>query len=138
MIKKAINYLIETKTVPSVCFEISLLLVNDKKMMELNRQYRGIDKTTDVLSFPQITKFKNFKHLTALGDIVINIHLAKRHAKEHGMTFYEELNWLLIHGILHLFGYDHEKNKYQAKKMRMLEIKLLEAINPKSAIGCKS
>ncbi len=131
MIKKAIKHLIEIKAVPSGRFEISLLLVNDKKMIDLNRQYRGIDKTTDVLSFPQISEFKNFKQsaqLTSLGDIVINIHQAKRQAKEHAMTFYEELNWLLIHGILHLFGYDHEKNKYQAKKMRTLEIELLEDV----------
>ncbi|WP_333655068.1 rRNA maturation RNase YbeY [Dissulfurispira sp.] len=108
--------------------EISVLFVNDRKMRELNLQYRGKDKTTDVLSFPQIEQFKQFKRfelLTSLGDIVINLPQAKRQAKEHGLTLYNEIAWLLIHGALHLLGYDHEKNKYQARKMREMEKELL-------------
>ena len=97
-------------------------------MRELNLQYSGKDKTTDVLSFPQIEQFKQFKRfelLTSLGDIVINLSQAKRQAKKHGLTFYNEIAWLLIHGFLHLLGYDHEKNKYQARKMREMEKELL-------------
>ncbi|MDI6729447.1 MAG: rRNA maturation RNase YbeY [Thermodesulfovibrionales bacterium] len=111
--------------------EISVLFVNDRKMRELNLQYRGKDKTTDVLSFPQIEQFKRFKQferLTSLGDIVINLHQAKRQSKEHGFTFYAEIAWLLIHGLLHLLGYDHEKNKHQARKMREMEKELLEVM----------
>ncbi|BCB96907.1 hypothetical protein JZK55_18290 [Dissulfurispira thermophila] len=63
-----------------------------------------------------------------LGDIVINIPQAKRQEKEHGFAFYEEVAWLLIHGLLHLLGYDHEKNKYQAKKMREMEKELLREL----------
>lgn len=109
-------------------------------MRELNRQYRGKDKTTDVLSFPLISEklemgsrklnpsTSQFLLLTSylpLGDIVINLHQAKRQAKEHGLTFYDEIAWLLIHGLLHLLGYDHEKSKYQARKMREMERELL-------------
>jgi len=82
-------------------------------MRELNLQYRGKDKTTDVLSFPQIEQFKRFKQferLTSLGDIVINLHQAKRQSKEHGFTFYAEIAWLLIHGLLHLLGYNHRNH----------------------------
>ncbi len=101
-------------------------------MRELNRQYRGKDKTTDVLSFPQIKRFERFEQLELspipLGDIVINLHQAKRQAKEHGLSFYDEVSWLLIHGLLHLLGYDHEKSKYQARKMREMERELLEVM----------
>jgi len=115
-------------------------------MRILNSQYRGIDRTTDVLSFPQqesyklqVTscKLKNKKDFQlnsslvtrhsslVLGDIVINLHRAKRQAAEHGLTFNEELRWLLIHGLLHLTGYDHEKGGYDEKKMRRKEKELL-------------
>lgn len=135
ILKKALKHLAHSH--PRKCYgflesaEVSVLFVNDTKMRELNRQYRGKDKTTDVLSFPQIEQFKRFKQfkqferLTSLGDIVINLHQAKRQAKEHGLSFYDELSWLLIHGLLHLLGYDHEKSKYQARKMREMERELL-------------
>ncbi len=61
-----------------------------------------------------------------LGDIVINLHKAKRQAEEHGISFQEELKKLLIHGLVHLIGYDHEKNKDQARKMKNQENKLLK------------
>ncbi len=103
-------------------------------MGELNLQYRGKDKTTDVLSFPQIKQFEQLEQFERfelspipLGDIVINLHQAKRQAKEHGLSFYDEITWLLIHGLLHLLGYDHEKNKYHARKMREMEKELLGA-----------
>jgi len=97
----------------------------------LNLKYRGIDKPTDVLSFPQIKhlrKFECFNHAIPLGDIVINTYQAKKQAEEHNFSPYKELKWLLIHGLLHLLGYDHEKNRYQAAKMRRLEIELLKNI----------
>ncbi|MDI6801871.1 MAG: rRNA maturation RNase YbeY [Thermodesulfovibrionales bacterium] len=114
--------------------EVSVLLVNDKKMRELNRQYRGIDRTTDVLSFPQhefrrcIATPQLLNSITHLGDIVISLPQAKRQAEEHGLFFYGEISWLLIHGLLHLLGYDHEKSKYQARKMRKMERELLNKI----------
>jgi probable rRNA maturation factor len=111
-------------------------------MRILNRQYRGINKTTDVLSFPQLSaknqKIKNAKVISklhnfissnlVLGDIVINLHQAKRQATEYDITFQEELKKLLIHGILHLLNYDHEKNKYRRKKMLTKEKYLLDTI----------
>ncbi len=172
--------------------EVSILFVNDRKMRELNLCYRGKNKTTDVLSFPQqdsnklqVTSnekpdnsqhqsIKASKHqsikasktltlgnsdtslvtrhsLLPLGDIVISLPQAKRQAQENSkfkiqnsrskiqnskfksklvtryssLPLYEEVTKLLIHGFLHLLGYDHEKNKYQAKKMREMEEELL-------------
>lgn len=110
-------------------------------MRELNRQYRGIDRTTDVLSFPQINeKWEmrsgklNTSHFLPptshflLGDIVINLPKVMSQASEHGMTFKEELRWLLIHGLLHLIGYDHERSRYHKKKMRIKEMEMLNAL----------
>ncbi|KAF0143701.1 MAG: putative rRNA maturation factor [Nitrospirae bacterium] len=108
-------------------------------MKALNSMHRHIGKTTDVLSFPQMSysvKRKalgvksynaiNAQRTTLLGDIVINLQAAKRQATEHGLSFMEEISWLLVHGILHLIGYDHEKGKYAGKKMREKEKELLK------------
>lgn len=102
-------------------------------MKTLNRQYRGIDRTTDVLSFPQ----EDLLPLRAsapqsdivLGDIVINLHKAMRQAKENGLSFDEELKRLLIHGLLHLLGYDHEKGGYAERKMKEKAKLLLEQLS---------
>lgn len=121
--------------------ELSLLLVDDSRMRRLNYKYRGIDKTTDVLSFPQMSysvKRKalsvksynaiNAQRTTLLGDVVINLQAAKRQAIEHGLSFNEELRWLLVHGVLHLIGYDHERTRYAERKMRSKERELLAHI----------
>ena len=102
-------------------------------MKTLNRQYRGIDKTTDVLSFPQEDTFA-FRDLSpkadiVLGDIVINLHKAQRQAKENGLTFQEELKRLLVHGLLHLLGYDHEKGRHAERKMKEKSKRLLEELS---------
>ncbi|MEW6675665.1 MAG: rRNA maturation RNase YbeY [Nitrospirota bacterium] len=110
--------------------ELSILLINDRRMKILNRQYRGIARTTDVLSFPQLpTSYFSLptSHLS-LGDIVINLPKAKKQASEHGLTLDEELRWLLIHGLLHLIGYDHEKSRYHKNKMRLKEREMLDAL----------
>ena len=102
-------------------------------MKTLNRQYRGIDKTTDVLSFPQEDNV-SFRDLSpeseiVLGDIVVNLHKAQRQAKENGLTFHEELKRLLVHGLLHLLGYDHEKGRHAERKMKEKSKRLLEELN---------
>jgi probable rRNA maturation factor len=120
-------------------------------MKELNLRYRGLDKTTDVLSFSQMENpplppfikggrggIMNSECLTAdivLGDIVINLHKAKRQAVERDLTFNEELSWLLIHGILHLIGYEHEETIYLKNKMESKERELLSALYRSSRHG---
>lgn len=110
-------------------------------MRILNRQYRGVDRTTDVLSFPQYSaemrkcgseevtaEFPNVQTSNdVLGDIIINLHQAQRQSKEFGHTFNEELRKLLIHGLLHLIDYDHEKSKYHKARMERKEKELLAA-----------
>jgi probable rRNA maturation factor len=101
----------------------------------LNRDWRGKNKATDVLSFPQVTD-RDLKALGRaaraarvpewwLGDVVISVERAREQAGEHGHTLKDELDLLLAHGILHLLGYDHEKGKAAAAKMRRMETRLL-------------
>jgi probable rRNA maturation factor len=99
-------------------------------MKKLNEQYRGVESTTDVLSFPQI-ETQNLQLNTQnfiLGDIVINLHKARRQAAEYNLGFYDELKRLLVHGLLHLIHYDHETSHHQKKKMNAKEKELLEAL----------
>jgi probable rRNA maturation factor len=103
--------------------ELSIFFVNDVRMRILNREYRGVDRTTDVLSFPQSADFSAHDsqftvHELVLGDIVISLPRANRQAMEYGTTLNEELNRLLIHGLLHLMGYDHETGKHAERKMQ--------------------
>ncbi|MCL1881520.1 MAG: rRNA maturation RNase YbeY [Oscillospiraceae bacterium] len=86
--------------------EASLTLVNDAEIRELNRQYRKIDKSTDVLSFlmgePNLDT-----NAMVLGDVIISTETAIRQAKEHGHSLEREMAFLTVHGMLHLLGYDH-------------------------------
>jgi probable rRNA maturation factor len=107
---------------------VGVLLVGDDAMRRLNRDYRGIDRTTDVLSFSQLEGTLFQQHTSELGDIVISPSVALRQSVEHMETFDQEMDMLLIHGLLHLIGYDHEKNSYQARKMRAMEKELLVVV----------
>lgn len=86
-------------------------------MHDLNRRYRGKDKPTDVLSFPLADNLQPW----LLGDVVISVETAARQAQRRGHTLPDELQTLLIHGILHLLGYDHEVSRREAIRMRRKE-----------------
>ncbi len=100
-------------------FEVSLVLANDAFVRKLNHDYRGKDKPTNVLSFPGEGNY--------LGDIVLARQTVVREAKEQGKTARAHTTHLIIHGMLHLLGYDHERNA-DAKKMEALEIKILKKL----------
>ena len=119
--------------------ELSILFVGSAKMKSLNSGYRGIPRETDVLSFPM--NVKPTQGATArpvplapcplpilLGDIVISVPRAARQAKAFGVTFHEEVRRLLVHGLLHLTGYDHEAGRYQKARMEKKEKELLNAL----------
>ena len=92
--------------------EVSILLTDDKQIKILNRDYRDIDSPTDVLSFSQAEGDESFDDGPddgLLGDVVISVETARRQAREQKNSLEEELDMLLVHGILHLLGYDHEK-----------------------------
>ncbi|MDE0158811.1 MAG: rRNA maturation RNase YbeY [Candidatus Dadabacteria bacterium] len=100
--------------------ELCVSLVSDVDMRELNRRYRQIDATTDVLCFPQ----KSDVSPDLLGDIVISHQTAARHARKLGITVDEELRLLIVHAVLHLLGFDHKKKK-ERETMRKKEKEVL-------------
>lgn len=97
--------------------ELSLLLVDDGQMREMNRHYRGKDKPTNVLSFPQIGDDDPTGGYL-LGDIVISLDTAIREAAEQGITAHRHCRTLLIHGLVHLLGLDHERSEEEYRLMR--------------------
>ncbi|VAX16825.1 Metal-dependent hydrolase YbeY, involved in rRNA and/or ribosome maturation and assembly [hydrothermal vent metagenome] len=113
--------------------EISVVLTDDHEIRELNRQYRGIDKPTDVLSFSQIEGSYSDIAPSMLGDVVISLDAARRQAAERSLAVEDEIRYLLIHGILHLVGYDHEKTTAEARKMKRKERELRGKIEAKLA-----
>ena len=93
----------------------TIAFVYDQKIRELNRQFRGIDKATDVLSFPSDGPEDE------LGDIAVSVETAALQAKENGLSFENEIAQLILHGLLHLSGYDHETDNGE---MNRLELRL--------------
>ena len=106
--------------------ELGILFVGDQRMRSLNRQYRGKDRTTDVLAFAM----REAPHSSAglLGDVVIAVPTAVRQAKQGQRSLNEELTVLLVHGILHLCGYDHERSEKEARRMYRRERMILRSI----------
>jgi probable rRNA maturation factor len=102
--------------------ELSIALIGDHEMRPLNAKYRRKNRTTDVLSFA-VKDYPN-PETGMLGDVVISVEQARRQAKERGTTLKSEMATLLIHGLLHLLGYDHERSTRQAKVMFAMERKL--------------
>lgn len=106
--------------------EVGLVLTGDPEIRRLNWQYRGIDRPTDVLAFPMREKRESSYYL--LGDVVISIPTARKQALQQGHSLQQELALLIIHGLLHLLGYDHERSVADARVMKRKEKKLLKAI----------
>lgn len=108
--------------------EISVLLTNDSAIRNLNRDYRGKDKPTNVLSFPleefKVGKYKDVEKNIALGDIIFALETIQNEAKEQEKSIISHLCHLAIHGTLHLLGYDHEDDS-EAEIMEALEIEIL-------------
>jgi probable rRNA maturation factor len=105
--------------------ELSIVLVSDAQIKRLNKLYRNKDKPTDVLSFPIGEKVNGW---LILGDIVISVDTAKRQAKELGYSLEEELKRLLVHGLVHLLGYDHELGGEEEKRFFELEEFVLKGL----------
>ncbi len=105
--------------------ELSILIVDDTEMTGINRQYRQIDHTTDVLSFPmQEGEFGGIAP-EMLGDIVISAETAEMMSRERGTALEAVLDLLLVHGILHLVGLDHEAGPVEEKNMKLKTLELL-------------
>jgi len=103
---------------------VVVAFVSDHQMRQLNNRFRGKDLTTDVLSFPfEADEFETDKNV--LGDIAISLEQAQRQALENDLTFSTEIKQLILHGILHLCGYDHETDNGE---MNSLELKLRDKL----------
>ncbi|MBI2634177.1 rRNA maturation RNase YbeY [Candidatus Peregrinibacteria bacterium] len=96
---------------------IDLVIINDKAMHEMNREYRKKDSPTDVISFAylEITEYKKKKGDVIAGDIFISIDTAKKQAKEKGHTVSKEMEVLFVHALLHCFGFDHENDRQETE-----------------------
>ncbi|MEJ7618716.1 MAG: rRNA maturation RNase YbeY [Pyrinomonadaceae bacterium] len=108
---------------------VTVAFLSDRAMRELNQRFRGRRETTDVLSFPE--EQHPFEQATEegrrLGDVIISVERAAAQAIEHGLTLHDELAQLILHGLLHLHGYDHaadhgEMNRMELKLRRRLRI----------------
>lgn len=110
--------------------ELGILVAGDEAVRELNRRYRGLDSATDVLSFA-LTEGGDFvappDGLLHLGEVIISYPQAERQAQERGVETRQEVALLLVHGILHLLGYDHA-DRSQVRHMKAKERALLQAI----------
>ena len=112
---KIIDRTLELEKVTSSNF--SIVFIDDKKMHELNKNYRGIDRTTDVLSFAFEDNNKICYNIRQLGEIYISISKMKKQAKDYGHSEKRELAFLVVHGLLHLLGYDHTLGIEEEKEM---------------------
>jgi probable rRNA maturation factor len=114
--------------------EVSLLFVNDKAIRALNYTYRGVRQATDILSFNMRERRKRNEplppHPEVLGDLVISLATVRRQARERGISLQAELDFVLIHGLLHLLGYDHT-NQTQKLRMDALHASLLKTCRGK-------
>ena len=108
--------------------ELSIELVGDRRMRRLNHVYRKKDRTTDVLAFAM--RESKSPRTAMLGDVAISIPTARRQAREAGRSLDDELAVLLVHGVLHLCGYDHERNEREAARMQRRERVLLRTLRP--------
>lgn len=108
--------------------EISLTLVNDEEIAQINEEFRGIDRTTDVLSFPMFEAAEPLCFGSSLGDLVISVDTMGRQAAEYGHSLRREMCFLFVHGLLHLLGYDHEISQVEEFLQFERQDEVLEAL----------
>ena len=106
--------------------DVTLVFVSRARGKKINYEYRGKDYATDVLSFAKDEKAQG------LGELVFCLPVIKRQARQHGLSFQAELEYLVIHGVLHLIGYDHEKSQREEKIMMALQDRLFDELSLKS------
>lgn len=136
IIKRVIEQCFKEEKIEKSKLYISIILTNPEHIHEINKQYRNVDRATDVLSFPMFEKdeldekIKNndFEHEDVLGDIVISIEKVEEQAKEYGHSFEREFAYMLVHGFYHLMGYDHieDDDKVVMRKKEEIVLNKLE------------
>ncbi|MCA1369201.1 rRNA maturation RNase YbeY [Ensifer aridi] len=127
----------EGQPFPGEAAELSLLFTDDRSIRAINAEWRGQDKPTNVLSFPAFPVTPGKMPGPMLGDIVVAHETLKREAEELGKPFEAHLTHLLIHGFLHLFGYDHIEDE-EAERMEGLETRILARLGLSDPYGDRS
>ena len=137
-IKRVLEQCFKQEKLENSKLYVSITLTNPENIHKINKEYRNVDRETDVLSFPMFEKneidekIKNndFEHEDVLGDIVISIEKVKGQALEYGHSFEREFAYMLVHGFYHLMGYDHIEEK-DKKEMRQKEEIILDKLQIK-------
>lgn len=101
--------------------DLTLVFLDRKQAQKINKEFRGKDYATDVLSFESMDP-------SSLGELVLCPEVLKRQAKEHRLTYRQELGYMLVHGVLHLLGYDHETNEKDAQEMFGIQDRAFESL----------
>lgn len=133
LIRRAVDATLSFEGYENDC-EVSVTFTDNESIHLLNEQYRGVDRPTDVLSFP-LTDFSGNGDepaidapLVSLGDIVISLEKAAEQANEFGHSFERETAFLCVHSMLHLLGYDHETSEEDEQDMRARQTAIMEAM----------
>lgn len=133
LIRKAIRTTLRSERFPDDA-EVSVTLTDNEEIHEINREFRGVDRPTDVLSFPMadddgnVGDFDMDKGAVLLGDIIISVEKIEEQAKEYHHSFERELAYLTIHSTLHLLGYDHVTSEEDEKEMTQKQDKIIESM----------
>ena len=136
-VMEVIEKCFEEEKLKNLNLYISITLTTPSNIRKLNKEYRNIDKETDVLSFPMFEKYEIDRIIEkqerqpleeTIGDIVISVERVEEQAKEYGHSFERELSYMLVHGFYHLMGYDHIEEE-DKKIMRPKEEKILSELN---------
>lgn len=131
LIRRAIETTLDFEDYGNIC-EVSVTFTDNDGIQKLNKQYRNIDKPTDVLSFPLFDYEGDSEEppvdefINMLGDIVISLERAKEQANEYGHSFEREVAFLCVHSMLHLLGYDHETSEEDEKEMRLKQSTIMD------------
>ena len=134
-IKKVIEKCYKEENLLESKLIITITLTNNENIKIINKEYRNIDRATDVLSFPMFEKEdldkkiknKDFLHEDILGDIIISVEKVREQAEEYGHSFERELSYMVVHGFYHLMGYDHMEEEDKVV-MREKEDKILNIL----------
>lgn len=137
-IKKVLEQCFKQEKLENSKLYVSITLTNPENIHKINKEYRDVDRETDVLSFPMFEKYEldqkieknEFEYEDVLGDIVISIEKVKGQAIEYGHSFEREFAYMLVHGFYHLMGYDHIKEE-DKKEMRQKEETVLNKLQIK-------
>ena len=131
LVREAIEATLDFEDFRNVC-EVSVTFTDNEGIHELNKKFRGVDKPTDVLSFPLFDYEGESEEppideiINNLGDIVISLERAQEQAEEFGHSFERETAFLCVHSMLHLLGYDHERSEEEDAEMRAKQREIME------------